>query len=60
MEQIVEQAVLHAAQQLEDQLDHQLHQMDNMGEDDMEQLRRKRMMVCLAPGRCSVVRVLVR
>lgn len=43
----MEQAVLQAAQQLEDQLDAQMHQMDNLGEDEVEQLRRKRMVVCI-------------
>ena len=43
----MEQAVLQAAQQLEDQLDAQMHQMDNLGEDEVEQLRRKRLVVCI-------------
>lgn len=41
----MEQAVLHAAQQLEDQIDAEMHQMDNLGEDDVEQLRRRRLVV---------------
>lgn len=47
MEQVImEQALLQAAQKIEDQLDAEMHQMDNLGDDEVEQLRRKRMMVC--------------
>ena len=46
MESIVQQAIqdqlLSAARHVEDQLDSQLHAMDNMGEEDLETLRRRR------------------
>lgn len=45
MNQVMEQAVLQAAQQLEDQVDQQIHTMDNMSEDDVGRLRRERMAV---------------
>jgi hypothetical protein len=38
----VEQAVLSMAKQLEDQLDSQLHKLENMNDDDLERLRQKR------------------
>ena len=46
MEAIVQQAiqdqVIAAAQQVEDQLDSQLHALDNMDEDNLETLRKRR------------------
>jgi hypothetical protein len=44
---VMEQAVLNAAQQLEDQLDQQIHTMENLDEDDIEKLRKGRIDVCL-------------
>lgn len=43
--QIMENAVLQAAQQMEDQLDSQIHAMDNLGEEDIDKLRKGRMAV---------------
>jgi hypothetical protein len=43
--QVMEHAILQAAQQVEDQLDSQIHTMDNMGEDEVERLRRRRIAV---------------
>ena len=45
MNQVMEQAVLQAAQQLEDQVDQQIHTMENMSEDDVGKLRRERLAV---------------
>ena len=45
MNQVMEQAVLQAAQQMEDQLDSQLHAMENLGEDEVERLRKQRLLV---------------
>lgn len=42
MEAVVEQQVLGVAKALEDQLDDQLHKLENMGEDDLERLRERR------------------
>jgi len=36
---LMEQAVLQAAKAMEEQLDEKIHQLDNMGEDDLEILR---------------------
>jgi hypothetical protein len=44
---VMEQAVLNAAQQLEDQLDRQIHAMENLDEDGMEKLRKVRIDVCV-------------
>ena len=38
----IEQNVLNIAKQMEDQLDSQLNKMDNLDEDDLEGIRRKR------------------
>lgn len=38
----VEQAVLSVAKRLEDQLDSQLHKLDNLKDDDLERIRQKR------------------
>ncbi|KAF8068195.1 thioredoxin domain-containing protein 9 [Scenedesmus sp. PABB004] len=38
----VEQSVLRVAKQLEDQLDSQLHALDNLGDDDLERIRQRR------------------
>jgi len=40
---IVEQSLLQVAQNMEEQLDAQIHQLDNLGEDDLERIRRKRL-----------------
>lgn len=42
LQQVLEDTLLRAAKEVEDQLDSQLHQLDNMDEDDIEKLRRKR------------------
>lgn len=42
LQQVVEGALLQAAKQVEDQLDSQLHQLENLDEDDIEKLRRHR------------------
>eukprot|EP00891_Asterochloris_glomerata_P002674 jgi/Astpho2/2674/fgenesh1_pm.00049_%23_16_t len=39
---LIEQHLLQVAKNVEDQLDSQLHQLDNLREDDVEQLRQKR------------------
>lgn len=38
----MEQAVLQVAKQMEDRLDEQLHQIDHLGEDDLERVRQTR------------------
>mmetsp|Transcript_12032 Transcript_12032/g.33838 ORF Transcript_12032/g.33838 Transcript_12032/m.33838 type:complete len:219 (+) Transcript_12032:234-890(+) len=38
----IEQQVLNVAKQMEDQLDSQMQKMENLGEDDLEAIRRKR------------------
>eukprot|EP01025_Chloroclados_australasicus_P067537 TRINITY_DN9344_c0_g1_i1.p2 TRINITY_DN9344_c0_g1~~TRINITY_DN9344_c0_g1_i1.p2 ORF type:complete len:218 (+),score=27.70 TRINITY_DN9344_c0_g1_i1:138-791(+) len=43
MNQVMEAAVLQAAQQIEDKLDDQLHQMENLGDADIDALRRQRL-----------------
>lgn len=40
---MLDQAVLAVAQQLEQQVDTELHRLDNLGEDEIEVLRRRRM-----------------
>jgi hypothetical protein len=40
--QLVEQAVLRVAKQLEDQLDAELHKLDHLQDDDLERLRARR------------------
>ena len=40
---MIEQQVLRAAQQVEDQIDSELHRLENMDDDDIERLRQKRM-----------------
>ncbi|CAG9462219.1 unnamed protein product [Pedinophyceae sp. YPF-701] len=42
MQQMMEGAVLQAAQAMEEQLDQQIAKLDNMGEDDIEAVRRRR------------------
>lgn len=42
VQQAVEQSVLRVAKQLEDQIDDQLHKLDNMQDDDLERLRQRR------------------
>jgi HD superfamily phosphohydrolase len=48
MEQIVQQAMeqnlLRVAKQLEDQLDSELHKLDNLQDDDVERIRQRRIM----------------
>ena len=39
---MLEQQLLRAAQQVEDQIDSELHKMENMDDDDIERLRQKR------------------
>ena len=39
---LVEQSLLQAAQNVEEQLDAKLHQLENLEEDDLERIRRKR------------------
>lgn len=39
---LVEQSLLQVAQNVEEQLDAQIHQLENLGEDDLERIRRKR------------------
>ena len=39
----MEQSLLQVAQNMEEQLDAQIHQLDNLGEDDLERIRRKRL-----------------
>lgn len=43
MNAIVEQQVLQVAKALEEQIDNQLHQLDNLNDDDMERLRERRL-----------------
>jgi hypothetical protein len=52
MGQVMEQAVLQAAHKLEDHLDHQIHTMENLDEDDIEKLRKGRIDVCFAVLTC--------
>ncbi len=40
---LVEQSLLQVAQNVEEQLDAQIHQLENLGEDDLERIRRRRM-----------------
>jgi uncharacterized protein (UPF0335 family) len=40
---IVEQSLLQVAQNMEEQLDAQIHQLENLDEDDLERIRRKRL-----------------
>lgn len=42
VQQIVEQQVLRAARELEQDIDAKLHKLDNLDEDEMEKLRQKR------------------
>jgi hypothetical protein len=42
VQQAIEQQLLRAAQEMENQIDAQLHKMDNMGEDDLETIRKRR------------------
>ena len=42
VQQMIEQQMLRAAQQVEDQIDSELHRMENMDGDDLERLRQKR------------------
>ena len=43
-QQIVEQHLLAAAQQMEDQIDSEMHQLQKLDEDDMESLRQQRIL----------------
>ena len=47
----IEQQLLRAAQEMEDALDAQIHALGNMGDDDLESLRQKRV---LEMKRCVV------
>lgn len=48
--QVMENALLQAAQKIEDNLDEQIHKMENLGEDDLERLRQEKLKVhFLAP-----------
>ena len=47
----IEQQLLRAAQDMEDALDAQIHALGNMGDDDLESLRQKRV---LEMKRCVV------
>lgn len=40
---MLDQAVMAVAQQLEQQVDSEIHRLENLGEDEIEVLRRKRM-----------------
>lgn len=40
---LIERSLLQAAQTVEQQIDHQLQKLDNLGEDDLEVIRRKRL-----------------
>lgn len=42
VQQAVEQSVLRVAKQLEEQLDSELHKLDNLQDDDLERLRQRR------------------
>mmetsp|Transcript_36730 Transcript_36730/g.80015 ORF Transcript_36730/g.80015 Transcript_36730/m.80015 type:complete len:221 (-) Transcript_36730:60-722(-) len=42
MQQVVEQQVMNVASVVEDQLDEQLHKLENLDEDDLERIRQKR------------------
>ena len=56
--QIMEHALLQAAQKIEDQLDDQLHSLENMNKDDVERLRQERLKVCSGTLQCiALVRV---
>ena len=44
--QVMEHALLEAAQKIEDNLDEQIHKMDNLDEDDLEKLRQEKLKVC--------------
>lgn len=43
--QVMENALLQAAQKIEDNLDEQIHKMDNLDEDDLERLRQEKLKV---------------
>lgn len=43
VQQQLEQNVLQTAKQIENTVDEQLHKLENMGEDDLEHLRMKRL-----------------
>ena len=45
MEQVMEQAVLQVVKQMEDDLDQQIHNLDNLGDSDLERVRQARMNV---------------
>lgn len=42
VQQAIEASLLQAAQAMEDQLDSQLHQLENLDEDDLERVRQRR------------------
>jgi len=42
VQQAVEQSVLRVAKQLEDQIDSELHKLDNLQDDDLERIRQRR------------------
>lgn len=42
VQQAVQQSVLRVAKQLEDQLDSELHKLDNLQDDDLERIRQRR------------------
>lgn len=43
--QVMENALLQAAQKIEDNLDDQIHKMDNLDEDDLDRLRQEKLKV---------------
>ena len=43
--QVMEHALLQAAQKIEDDLDEQIHKMENLDEDDLERLRQAKLKV---------------
>lgn len=44
VQQAIEQSVLRVAKQLEDQLDDEMHKLDNMQDDDLERIRQRRIL----------------
>ena len=42
VQQMMEQQLLRAAQEVEDQIDSEMHKLENMDDDDIERLRQKR------------------
>lgn len=52
--QVMEHALLQAAQKIEDDLDEQIHKMENLDEDDLERLRQAKLKVPCSTFQCTV------